>query len=119
MLGLAQPQLQKWARCSTAVFSFNIHIQREAVTSSSCSQGLQYHAPPPSIAFPPHVATVYNKLTRGGAPSLPGPSFMHVLSSVCCLFQHLPSLSVRFLRKARAGVEKMIQSKTKKLTCSS
>jgi hypothetical protein len=45
--------------------------------------------PPPSrIASPSHVATVYNKLSGGGegwcvfiqAPSLPGPSFMHVWS---------------------------------------
>jgi hypothetical protein len=42
--------------------------------------------PPPRNASLPCVATVYNKLTGGGgcwcvsirAPSLPGPSFMHV-----------------------------------------
>jgi hypothetical protein len=46
MLELAQPQLQKWARCSTAVFSFNVYIQRDVVTSSSCYRELQCHATP-------------------------------------------------------------------------
>jgi hypothetical protein len=105
MLGLAQPQLQKWVRCSTADFSY-VYIQREAVTSSSCSQGLQCSPPSLRNASQPHVATVYNKLTGGGggwcvsiqAHNLPGPSFMHVLSSVCCLFRHLLSLPVKVSR---------------------
>jgi hypothetical protein len=82
---LAQPLLQKWARCSTAVFSFNVYIRREAVTVS--------HSPlPPRNASLPRVSTVYNKCTGGGgwavvSPSVrTSPSFMRVLSDVYCLF---------------------------------
>jgi hypothetical protein len=37
------------------------------------------------------------------APSLPGPSFAYVWSSVCCLFLHLPLPSVRFIGQVCAG----------------
>jgi hypothetical protein len=65
MLELAQPQLQKWARCSTAVFSFNVYVQREAVTSSSCSWGYNCHAPLPENCLSTSFATVYSKLAGG------------------------------------------------------
>jgi hypothetical protein len=66
---------------------------------------------PPRTGSPPSFATVYNKLAGGGGcwfvsirePSLPGPSFRHVWSSVCCLFLHLPLPSARFLGQAHAG----------------
>jgi hypothetical protein len=75
-------------------------------------------SPPPRNASPTRVATIYNKLTGGGggwcvsiqAPSLPGPSFMHVWSSVCCLFLHLPSLLVRFIGQACVGCETIHKS---------
>jgi hypothetical protein len=78
-------------------FSFNVYVQREAVTGSSYSRGLQCQPPPLRNASPPCVATVYNEFTGGRddwcvsirAPSVPGPSFMYVWSSVC-LFWHLP-----------------------------
>jgi hypothetical protein len=37
---------------------------------------------------------------------LSGLSFMRVWSSICCLFLHLLSLSVRFLGQAHAGHER-------------
>jgi hypothetical protein len=111
MLELAQPQLQMWARCRTTVFSFNVCIQREAVMRSSYSQGLQCHAPSPENYLSTLYATVYNKLTGGDrdwcvsihAPSLPGPRFMNVWSSVYSLFWHLLSPSLRFIGQAHAG----------------
>jgi hypothetical protein len=39
-------------------------------------------------------------------PSLPGPSFMHVWSSVCSLFLHLLLPSVRFIGQAHVGHER-------------
>jgi hypothetical protein len=114
MLELAQPQLQKWARCSTAVFTLNVYVQREAATASSCSRGLQCHAPsrwelPLHLMLPLYIT----KLTGGEggwcvsiqALSLPGHSFMHVWSSVCCLFLHVSSPSVRFIGQAHVGHE--------------
>jgi hypothetical protein len=70
--------------------------------------------PPPINASPPHFMTVYNKCTGGGwgccvsiwAPSLPGPSFVHVWSSVCCLSYISRHPPVRFLGKAHAVLEK-------------
>jgi hypothetical protein len=69
--------------------------------------------PPARIASPPPVTTVYNKFTEGEGGwcvsiqslSLPGPSFMHAWSSVCCLFMHLPSPPVRFIGQTCAGHE--------------
>jgi hypothetical protein len=70
--------------------------------------------PPPRITSPPQVATVYNKLTGGGGGwcvsipmhSLPDPSFMHVLSSACCLFRHLPWPPTGFLGQPRPAHER-------------
>jgi hypothetical protein len=68
---------------------------------------------PREMDSPPHVATVYNKLIRGAGgccvsfrvPSLPGPSFMHVWSSVCGLFWHPLSLPVNVSRTSSCGMQ--------------
>jgi hypothetical protein len=93
-LGLAQPQLQKWARCSTAVFPLMFTFREKLSQVPPVPENYNVTSPPPRTASLPCVATVHNKLTGGGegwcvsirAHSLPGPSFMHVWSSVCCLF---------------------------------
>jgi hypothetical protein len=108
---LAQPQLQKWARCSTTDFSFNVYVWREAVTGSSCSKDHGATPPPPRNASLPRVATAYNKLTGGGGGwcvSIPAykPTWPQLYACfVFCLlsFLHLPLPSVRFLGQARAG----------------
>jgi hypothetical protein len=90
MLGLAQPQLQKWARCSTAVFPKIFMFKEKLSQVSPIPEDYSVTPPPLRIASPPCVAAVYNKLPGGGggwcvsirAHSLPGPSFMHVWSSV-------------------------------------
>jgi hypothetical protein len=113
MLELAQHQLQKWARCSTAVFSFNVYVQREAVTGSSCSQGLQCHAPSPENYSPPCVATVANKLTGGGGAGLSPSKHPAYLAPALCMFGLLSivffsiscHLQLRFLGQARVGHE--------------
>jgi hypothetical protein len=97
-------------------FSFNVYVQREVVTGSFSSQGWQCYAPPPRPASPPPVATVANKLTGVGggwcvsiwAPSLPGPNFMHVWSSVCCLFRHLPLPPVKVSRASLYKTQEMV-----------
>jgi hypothetical protein len=42
------------------------------------------------------------------ATSLPGPSFVHVWSSVCCLFLHLPLPSVRILGQAHPRYKRSV-----------
>jgi hypothetical protein len=66
MLDLAHPQLQKWARCSIAVFP-KIFTFREKL-SQVPPVPEDYNVTPSllRIASPPPVATVYNKLTGGG-----------------------------------------------------
>jgi hypothetical protein len=119
MLGLAQPQLQKWARCSITVFP-KMFTFREKLSQVSPVPDDYNVMPPPPITSPYllplfiiyGVATVYNKLTGGEgcwcvsikALSLPGPSFAHVWSSVC-LFWHLLS-PLRFLGQAHVGHER-------------
>jgi hypothetical protein len=83
MLELAQPQLMKWTRCNTADFSFNVYDQREAVTGSSCSQGLQCHALSLRIASPPHVATVYNTVEVKGAGVSPSKLPAYLAPAFC------------------------------------
>jgi hypothetical protein len=110
MLELAQPQLQKWARCSAAVFPKMFTFREKLSQVSPIPEDYNVTPPPPRIASPPRVTTVYNKRTGGGgcwcvsirAHSLSGPSFMHVWSSVCCLFLHLPSPPVRFIGQLHA-----------------
>jgi hypothetical protein len=113
MRGLAQPQLQMWARCSTAVFLRCLRLERSS-HSFLRSQGLQCPPPPLRNASPPQVATVYNKRTEGGgcwcvsiqAHSLPGPSFVHVWSFVCLSFLSSPvAPQLRFLGQACVGLE--------------
>jgi hypothetical protein len=66
MLGLTQPQLQKWARCSTAVFP-KMFMLRETLSQVPPFPEDHGVTPPlPRIASPPRVATVYNKLSGGG-----------------------------------------------------
>jgi hypothetical protein len=67
-------------------FSFNVYIQKRLLQVPPFPE--DYNVMPPSLrkASPSGFATIYNKLTVGGggwcvsmqAPSLPGPSFMHV-----------------------------------------
>jgi hypothetical protein len=111
MLGLAQPQLQKWARCSTALFP-NMFTFREKLSQvPPVPKDYNVTSPPLRIASLSLVVTVHNKLAGGGGGwwvsirtlSLPGPSFMHVWSSVCCLFWHLPLPPVRFTGQARVA----------------
>jgi hypothetical protein len=108
MLGLAQPQLQKWARCSYSCFSLMFMFREKMSQVPPVPEDYNVMPLTPRNASPPRVATVYNKLTGGGgywcvsiqAPSLPCPGCMHVLSSVCCPFSASP-VALRFLGQAR------------------
>jgi hypothetical protein len=64
-------------------FSFNVYIQREAVTASSCSQALQCHALSLRIASPSCVATVYNKLTESGSGVSPSEHAAYLAPALC------------------------------------
>jgi hypothetical protein len=66
MLELAQPQLQKWAGCSTAVFPKMFMFREKLSQVPPLPNDYNVMAPPPRTAPPPHFATVYNKLTGGG-----------------------------------------------------
>jgi hypothetical protein len=120
-LELAQPQLQKWGRCNTAVFPKMFMFREKLSQVSPVPQ--DYNITPPSLrtAAPLQFATVYkNSLEMEGpgvsirAPSLPGPSFMHVWSSVCCLFQHLPLPQLRFLGQAHVACKKWLLARSQK-----
>jgi hypothetical protein len=112
MLRLAQPQVQMWGKCSTAVFPRCLCSER------SCQRfplflRITGQALLPRITSSPCVATVYDKLTGGGGcwcvlTSLYGSSFMHDLSSVCCLFHHLSLPEARFLGQAYSGGERPV-----------
>jgi hypothetical protein len=62
---LAQPQLQKWARCSTSVFPkmFKFREKQSQVPPVLDNYNITL---PLRTAAPPSFATVYNKLAGGG-----------------------------------------------------
>jgi hypothetical protein len=70
MLELAQPQLQKWARCSTAVFPkmFTFREKLSQVPPVPEYYNVKPHPPLRNVS-PPRVSTVYNKLTGGAGVS--------------------------------------------------
>jgi hypothetical protein len=98
---LVQSQLQKKARCSTAIFP-KMFMFREVLPVPK-----NYNVTPPlPQELPFHLVLplyMINSLAVEVASVSPGPSFMHVWSSVCCLFLHLPLPLVRFLEQAYAG----------------
>jgi hypothetical protein len=114
-LELAQPQLQKWARCSTAAFPKMFTCRKKQSQIPPVPNNYNVSPLPPRTAAPSCVVTVYNKLAGGGGgwcvsilvPSLPGPSFVHVWSSVCCPFciSHCPQLGFqnKFVWDVRGG----------------
>jgi hypothetical protein len=65
-LELAQLQLQKWARCSTAVFPKMFTFREKWSQVPPVPVDYNVMPPPLRTASPPHIATVYNKLTGGG-----------------------------------------------------
>jgi hypothetical protein len=58
-LGLAQPQLQKWARCSTDVFPKMFKFRKKLSRVSPVPKDYNATLPAPRTAPQPHVATVY------------------------------------------------------------
>jgi hypothetical protein len=93
---MAQPQLQKWTRCSTAVFP-KMFTFREMSQVYPVPKNYNATPPPQRTAAPPHVVTVYNKLT---APAL---RMFHLQSVVFSGISHHPQL--RFIGQAHAGHE--------------
>jgi hypothetical protein len=57
-LGLAQPQLQKRARCSTAVFPKMFMFREKQSQVHLVPENYHVMPPPPRAAAPPHFATV-------------------------------------------------------------
>jgi hypothetical protein len=110
---IAQPQLRKWASTVQLFFPLMFTFGEMLSHVPPVPQDDIVMPPPLRNASLPCVATVYNKLTGGGgcwcvsitASSLPGCTFTHVLSSVCCLFWYLPSPSVMCLRQAHPVCE--------------
>jgi hypothetical protein len=107
MLELAWPQLQKWAKCSTVVFPkmFTLRschsLQKLRITMSSpLSQELLLH-----LMLWLYIINSLDMEVAGVSPS-EHPAYLApalwMFCLVCCLFQHLPSLSARFLGQARA-----------------
>jgi hypothetical protein len=98
-------------------FSFNVYIQREAVTASSCSPELQCHTPSAENCLstsPPCVATVYNKITGGVVvglskhPAYLTPALcMFGLMSVVSSISHHPQLGLqdKLTWHKRAGIQ--------------
>jgi hypothetical protein len=88
--------------CFLLMFTFKEKLSQVLPVPKNCN----VMPPPLRTSSPPHFATVYDKLTGGGGgwcvsiweSKLPGPSFVHVWSSVCCLFLHLPLSSVKVSR---------------------
>jgi hypothetical protein len=94
---MAQPQVQKWARCSTAVFPL-VFTFREKPRVPPVPEDYNTTPPPLRMASPPCVVTVYNKLTGSGwvrvSPS-EHPAYLAPAFGVFCL------LSVVFSRISR------------------
>jgi hypothetical protein len=110
---LAQPQVQMWGKCSTAVFPkmfrFREKLSKIFLVPEDYKSGCS-----PRIASSPCVATMYDKLTGGGGCwcilisvlSLHGSSFFNDWSSVCCFFHHLSLPALRFLGQAHSRCER-------------
>jgi hypothetical protein len=65
MLELTQPQLQKWARCSTATFPLMFVFREKLSQVPPVPKYCNVMPPPLRIISLPHVVTLYNKLTGG------------------------------------------------------
>jgi hypothetical protein len=107
---LAQPQLQKWARCSTAVFPKILTFREKLSQVSPVPKDYSVTPPPPRKASPPPAVTVYikNSLEVEGvcvSPSESPPTwrYLYVCLVFCCLFQHFPLPPVRCLGQASAA----------------
>jgi hypothetical protein len=104
--------VQKWARCSTAVFPLMFTFREKLSQVPLVPQNYNVMPSSPEHCSPPHVASVCYKLTggRGGwcvsiqAPRLPGLSFMTVWSSLYCLFQHLLMPPVKVSMTSSCGM---------------
>jgi hypothetical protein len=86
-LELAQPQLQKWTRCSTAVFPKMFTFREKWSQVPPVLGNYNVTSPPLRTAAPLRFATVYNKLTGGGGGCFVSP-FMHpaYLAPALCMF---------------------------------
>jgi hypothetical protein len=62
---LAQPQLQKWARCSKAIFPLMFTFGGKLSQVLHVPEHHYLTHPPLRNASLPHVATEYNKCTGG------------------------------------------------------
>jgi hypothetical protein len=65
-LGLAQPQMQKWARYSTAVFPKMFTFREKQSQVPPVPENYNVMPPPLRTVAPLYFASVYNKLSGGG-----------------------------------------------------
>jgi hypothetical protein len=87
MLELAQPQLQKRARCSSAVFPNMFTFREKQSWVPPAPDNYNVTPPPPRAAVPPRFATVYNKLAGGGGACCVSPSkHLAYLAPALCTF---------------------------------
>jgi hypothetical protein len=85
-LELTQSQLQKWARCSSVVFPKMFTFRENLSQVSLVPEDYNVTLPPPKTASPPHVATVYNKLTGGGGAGVSPSQHPAYLAPALCMF---------------------------------
>jgi hypothetical protein len=88
MLELAQTQLQKWARCSTAVFPKMFTFREKLSQAPPVPEEYNVTPPTPKITSPPLVAAVYNKLTGSGGGwcvSIECPAYLAPALCIFCL----------------------------------
>jgi hypothetical protein len=87
MLELAQPQPQKWARCSRAVFPKMFTFREKWSQVPPVSENYNVMLTPLRTAAPPCFATECNKLAGGGGGSCVSASKCLIsLAPVLCMF---------------------------------
>jgi hypothetical protein len=109
-LELAQPLLQKWVRCSTAVFPLMFKFREKRSQVRPDPENYKVMLPPPRTAtpplLPPYIINLLEVVCLHLSTQPTWPQLYACLVSCLLSFSASPVTSVRFLGQARVGHER-------------